>query len=116
MWLWAAEAETGAVWYFEPFESDFAVRPHLVMLRTDETPDAQSPHNNTQRLAEIDCAAHRYRILSTTHYDDSGRASEGNERGDGNMVPVAPGSVFAAVEETVCRHVAHHERMRGGGP
>ncbi len=114
MWLIAGEAETGAVWYFEPFDSDFGVRPFRVVLRTDETPDPASPHDNTARVAELDCAGQRYRILATTHYDDAGRASAANERGDGSMAPVVPGSTFAAVAETVCRHAAHHERMRSG--
>ena len=105
-WLWAAEADTGAVWYFEPLDSDFTMRPHRVLLRTDESDDPASPHDNSERLAEIDCARHLYRILRTTNYDAAGRATEADERGDGSMVPVAPESVFAQVEETVCRHAA----------
>ena len=108
-WLWAGEAETGAVWYFEALVSDFTVRPHRVLLRTDEAGDPSSPHDNTERLAEIDCAGHRYRILRTTSYDIAGRATEADERGDGSMVPVAPNSVFAQVEETVCRHAEAHD-------
>lgn len=115
MWLWAGEEPSGSVWYFDPFESDFTARPHRVVLRIDETPDAASSHNNTLRVAEIDCAGHRYRILRTTHYDDAGNASEANERGDGRMALANPGTIHAAVEETVCRHVAIHERMRGDG-
>jgi len=115
MWLWAGEDREGAVWYFDPFESDFDVRPHRVVLRVDETPDAASPHNNTLRVAEIDCAARSYRILSTIYYDDAGNATQADERGDGRMAPLGPGTIHAAVADTVCRHVAHHERMRGGG-
>lgn len=106
-WLIAAEAETGAIWYFEALDSDFTRRPYRVLLRTDESGDPASPHDNSERLAEIDCAGHRYRILRTTHYDHAGRATEANERGDGRMVPMAPGSVFAAVEETICRHAGN---------
>ena len=91
IWLIAAEAETGAIWYFEALDSDFTARPYRVLLRTDESSDPASPHDNSERLAEIDCAGHRYRILRTTHYDDAGRATEANERGDGRMVPVPPG-------------------------
>jgi len=105
LWLYAAEAEDGPVWYFDPMDSDFAARPHRVVIRVDETPDPARTHNNTLRIAEIDCAAHHYRILSTTHYDDAGNAVEANERGDGRLVPVAPGSVLAGVEQTVCAHV-----------
>lgn len=104
IWLRAAEAETGSVWYFEPWESDFSVQPFRVVLAVDESPDPTSPHDDTMRVAEIDCSAHLYRILSTTHYDDAGNASEADERGDGRMVAVQPGSVLAAVEESVCRH------------
>ena len=107
-WLIAAEAETGAIWYFEALDSDFTVRPHRVLLRTDESGDPSSPHDNSERLAEIDCARHLYRILRTTHYDDAGRATEANEHGDGRLAPVPPGSVFAAVAETVCHHAAGH--------
>jgi hypothetical protein len=104
IWLRAAEAESGAVWYFDPWESDFSVTPFRVVLAADETPDAASAHDDTLRLAEIDCAGHRYRILSTIHYDDAGNTSESDERGDGSLVPTAANSVFAAVEESVCRH------------
>jgi hypothetical protein len=106
IWLYAAEDEGGAVWYFDPWESDFAVQPHRVVLGVDQSPDPARAHDDTLRVAEIDCAAHRYRILSTVHYDDSGNASEANERGNGSMVRPAPGSIFAAVEETVCNHVS----------
>ena len=115
MWLRAGEEPSGSVWYFDPFESDFDVRPHLVVLRVDETPDPRSPHNNTARHAEIDCAARSYRIVDTIHYDDSGRASEGDERGDGRMVRISAGTIFAAVADTVCEHVAYHARMRNQG-
>jgi hypothetical protein len=94
MWLIAGEERSTIFWYFEPLESDFTVTPHRVVLRADETADAASPHNNTARLAEIDCAANRYRILRTTHYDDAGNATEANERGDGSMMPVRRGTVF----------------------
>ena len=107
-YLWAGESGDGAIWYFEGLDSEFSVRPHRVLLRTDESRVAGSPHDNSERLAEIDCAAHRYRILRTTHYNRAGRASEANERGDGSLVPVPPGSVFAAVEETVCGHAQRH--------
>lgn len=105
-WVYAGEEVTGAVWYFEAMASDFTVRPHRVLLRTDEHFDPDSVHSDTARLAEIDCARHLYRILRTTHHDEAGRASEADESGDGRMVPVAPGSVFAQVEESACRHAA----------
>lgn len=105
-WLYAGEAETGAIWYFEGLDSDFTRRPHRVLLRTDERADSNSAYDNSARLAEIDCVGHRYRILRTTNYDQAGRATEADERGDGRMAPVAPGSVFAQVEESVCRHAA----------
>jgi hypothetical protein len=44
--------------------------------------------------------------LRTTHYDDGGHAIETDERGDGRLMPVTPGSVFEAVQETVCRYAA----------
>ena len=105
-WLYAGEAYTGAIWYFEGLESDFTVRPHRVLLRTDERADSNSAYDNSERLAEIDCTGHRYRILRTTNYDQAGRATGADERGDGRMVPVPPGSVFAQIEESVCRHAA----------
>lgn len=104
MWLLAGEADDGSVWYFEGHDSDFARSPFRVVLRTDDTPNPRRAHNNTQRLAEIDCAGHRYRILRTTHYDDAGRAVEADERGDGRLAPVTPGTIFASVAETVCRY------------
>jgi hypothetical protein len=103
-WLYAAEEEEGAVWYFEALDSDFTVSPHRVLLRIDHRPDPNRTHDNSERLAEIDCAAHRYRILGTTHYDDSGRATPADERGEGRLVPIVPGSVLAGVEAAVCRH------------
>ena len=45
----------------------------------------------------------------------SGRASEGDERGDGRMVRINAGTIFAAVADTVCEHVAYHARMRNEG-
>jgi hypothetical protein len=114
-WLYAGEEEEGAVWYFEALDSDFTVTPYRVLLRTDETPDPDRSRNNSERLAEIDCAAHRYRILSTTHYDDAGRSTQADERGDGGMAPVVPGSVLAGVEAAVCRHVADRLSMEIDG-
>lgn len=104
--LWAAESADGAVWYFEGLDSDFTVTPHRVLLRTDETAVAGRSYNNSERLAEIDCAERRYRILRTTHYDDSGRSTEADERGDGRLAPIVPDSVFAGVADTVCSHAA----------
>lgn len=104
MWLWAGEEAGGSVWYFDAFDSDFSTSLYRVALRTDETPDPARAHDNTARTAEIDCASRRYRILATTHYDETGRAGEANGRGDGGLVPIAPGSVFAQVADTVCSH------------
>ena len=104
MWLWAGEEAGGSVWYFDAFDSDFSTSLYRVALRTDETPDPARTHDNTARTAEIVCASRRYRILATIHYDAAGRASEANERGDGSLVPIAPGSVFAQVADTVCSH------------
>jgi hypothetical protein len=114
-WLYAGEEEEGAVWYFEALDSDFTVSPHRVLLRTDHRPDPNRTRDNSERLAEIDCAAHRYRILSTTHYDDAGRATRADERGDGGMAPVVPGSVLAGVEAAVCRHAADRRSMEIDG-
>lgn len=109
MWLWAGEEAAGAVWYFDAFGSDFSTPLYRVALRTDETPDPARTHDSTARTAEIDCARRRYRILATTHHDAAGHASEANERGDGSLVPITPGSVFAQVTDTVCSHAENRQ-------
>lgn len=103
-WTYGSQAEGGAVWYFDA-TFDRTKRPLRVRLRTDETPDSARTTNNIERLAEVDCAGRRYRILRTVHRDDAGRATEADERGDGQMVPIAPGSVFAGVADQVCGYV-----------
>jgi hypothetical protein len=113
MWLLAGEADDGSVWYFEGHDSDFGRSPFRVVLRTDDTPNPRRAHNNTQRLADIDCAGHRYRILRTTHYDDAGRAAEADERGDGRLVPVTSGTIFQSVEETVCSYARNPAESSG---
>lgn len=105
-WETVATGAEGAVWYAEILDTDFTAALFQVQLRTDETPDPRRTANNTRRLAEIDCAGRRYRILRTTRYDDSGRATEANERGDGRLTPVTAGSVFAEVMATLCSHAA----------
>jgi hypothetical protein len=64
VWLLAAEADDGSVWYFEGHDSNFTRPPFRVLLRTDDTGNPRRVHNNTERLAEIDCAGHRYGMLA----------------------------------------------------
>ncbi len=104
-WVGGAE-EAGAVWYFDTRDAARPGRPLRVRLRTDETSDPAHVHNNTARLAELDCEGRRYRILRTTHYDDAGRASEANERGAGTLVPIPDNSVIGEVADNVCRFAA----------
>jgi len=109
-WLLAGEEMAGARWYFDVFDSDFSSVPYRVVLRTDETHDPGRAHNNTARTAELDCAGNRYRILATTHYDDDGRATEADERGDGSMRPIPPGTL-AGIAETICSHAENGGSM-----
>ena len=102
-WLEAGEDDSGSVWYLDPTRSDFSRTPVLAWIRVDHSGDRSIAHYWTERLGEIDCAAHNYRILVTTHSDRAGRLSSSDEGGPGSpFVEIIPGSIFEAVATLAC--------------
>ena len=65
-------------------------------------------------MIELDCAARRYHVLSTSHHVAAGNATPSLVSGDPRTIRPAPGSVWAQVVDTVCRHDANQEAQRNG--
>jgi hypothetical protein len=104
-WLEAGEDAGGSAWYLDPTRSDFSRNPAIAWIRVDHSGDRSISHYWTERLGEIDCAAHSYRILVTTHSDRAGRLSSSDEGGPGSpFVEIVPGSIFEAVANLACAH------------
>jgi hypothetical protein len=102
-WLEAGEDESGSDWYLDPTRSDFSRNPIIAWIRVDHSGDRSIAHYWTERLGEIDCAAHSYRILFTTHSDRAGHLSSSDEGGPGSpFVEIVAGSIFEAVANLAC--------------
>ena len=109
-WLKAGEDESGSVWYIDPTRSDFSRNRLLAWIRVDHSHDPSIAHYWTERLGEINCAAHTYRILVTTHSDAAGHLSSSDEGGPGSpFVEIIPGSIFEAVANLACARIPHSE-------
>lgn len=102
-WLDAGEDSSGSVWYIDPDRSDLSRSIVIAWIRVDHSRDRSIDHYWTERLGEIDCAAHTYRILVTTHSDRAGHLSQSDEGGPGSpFVEIIPGSIFEAVSNLAC--------------
>ena len=107
-WLETGEDQSGSVWYLDPTRSDFSRNPVIAWIRVDHSSDRSITHYWTERLGEIDCAAHSYRILVTTHSDRAGHLSSSDEGGPGSrFVEILPGSIFEAVANLACARASN---------
>lgn len=80
------------------------------MIRVDHSRDRSIAHHWTERVGEIDCAGHLYRILVTTHSDAAGHLSSSDEGGPGSpFVEIVHGSIFESVSNLACARVSHSD-------
>ena len=107
-WLEAGEDASGSVWYLDPTRSDLSRNIVIAWIRVDHSRDRSIAHHWTERLGEIDCAAHTYRILVTTHSDRAGHLSSSDEGGPGSpFVEIIPESIFEAVANLACARASN---------
>ena len=87
-YLLIRRAETGAI-VFRAARFDFTMRPFACCSAPTRAAIPASPPDNSDRLAEIDCAGHRYRILRkpiTTEAGGDGGDARGWPDGAGGAV------------------------------